>query len=301
MTADDMKATWAAKLTGVWRDRVDELWPLQPECGLAISEGIRQTAAAAGPPPDCAGRGIVTVCTESYLPSAYCMVRGLRSCGCRLPVEVWLPQGHPADKIAKALASFDVNVIVGAPPGPFESKTHSYRLCNFAEVLFIDADSEPMEDVTPLFDDPGYRTAGAMFWSLPWSWQRHTWQRFGFADADASRLLYMEGGHQMFDRRRCWPALVGADWANQRSDWSYRISAGSETMLVAAAWKLTGLPFQMTPSPQKIGSALCHGPGKFVHRVGCKFRLGQPYPRNDALPGEAERHAWLAEFDAEAA
>lgn len=190
-------------------------------------ELARDRALVAGR-PTFTGRGIVTVASgDLYRRLAARLVAALRSTGCTLPVLVY---GLPEDSLRS-----DVPVIVADPPCRRQRaqalKSTAINASPFAEVLFLDADTVPLRDVTPLFDAPAYRDAGAVLWVAHDRQPPEHAEALGLPVVDAAMV---EGGHVLVDKRRCWAALLLSRWMNDRSDESYRLFSADNPCLQVA-------------------------------------------------------------------
>ncbi|QJX00106.1 alpha-mannosyltransferase [Frigoriglobus tundricola] len=265
------------------------------------------------------GRGIVIVGGgATYFASLYVTVRAIRHVGCRLPIQVWylgredeLPAPRRAVLERYGVACVDADAVRARFPcrilNGWELKAFAVLHAGFEEVLSLDADCYPVRDPSYLFDEPGYRATGAVFWpDLPFG-PTPDWAAFGVAPTGRRTL---ETGQFLLDKRRVWPALRLAWWYNDHSDWSYLHGYGDKSTF-EVAWARCGLPHAMYTEAVKWESDCFHHIGPegavlFLHRCRDKFRLGEPAymtPQNFTsnrfhpdLLMETECFGWLREL-----
>ncbi|KAF2274261.1 nucleotide-diphospho-sugar transferase [Westerdykella ornata] len=123
------------------------------------------------------GKGIVTTGGLKLFTVLLVSLRMLRRTGCSLPVEVFLGDRaeyetvvDTCEKILPRLNArcrvisdiyFEADV---APPDHFQFKVLAILFSSFEHVLFLDADSFPVHDPTPLLSSPPYTTHGLVTW-----------------------------------------------------------------------------------------------------------------------------------------
>jgi hypothetical protein len=216
-------------------------------------------------PPEFCGRGIVTCAGGlKYLPSAWVLIKTLRHLGCQLPIQVWYLGKEERDEQWISLVEplgvecVDAFEVCKRHPHPnlasWESKSYAILHSPFEEVLFLDADNVPVRDPTFLFDDPHYRSTGAIFWpdglSTPKDSER--WQIFGVPYRDEPE---QESGQILIDKRRCWQALNLANWYNEHSDFFYQHIYGDKDTFRFARHRME-LPYEM---PARGVAPIRHG------------------------------------------
>jgi hypothetical protein len=296
-----------------WED-----WPVTREAHALASERF---LARLGRPPEgrYAGRGIVVAGGGSrFFPSVYVTVRAIRAVGCSLPVQVWYlgRQDEMPPRHAALLAEYGVACVDGDAVRRLEAcrilngwelKVFALLHSPFAEVLLLDADCYPVRDPSGLFDAPGYRERGAIFWpDLP-SAPPPDWHALA---ASPTGRASVESGQVVIDKIACWRALQLAWWYNDHSDYSYLHGYGDKHTF-EAAWARLGLPYhRFGETPAWSGHSFLHagpdGDAMFVHRCRDKFRFGsedylsaQHFAANQFQPGlplERECFGWLAEL-----
>jgi hypothetical protein len=268
------------------------------------------------------GRGVVLAGGGNrYFPSLYVTIRALRHVGCSLPVQVWylgregeMPGGH-----RRLLARWGVECVDATAGHPgrlyrilngWQLKVFALAHCPFEEALLLDADCYPVRDPSLLFEDPGYRGAGAVFWpDLP-TGAAVDWRPFG---VPPSPRVTIDSAAVLVNKRLCWRPLQLAWWYNDHSDWSYAHGYGDKHTF-EVAWQRCQVPSVMYTevADWAVHSFRHVGPdGRplFVHRCRDKFRFGpapfvtdQNFEANHYLPSlplEAECFAWLADLAGE--
>jgi hypothetical protein len=240
------------------------------------------------------GRGIVTIaCGKDYLASAWVMLNLQRHLGCKLPAEVWLMQDrHWLPLARKHFGKLGAAVrFYSRRSGPvagkgqvFSAKPAVINASSFQEVLWLDADSFPARDPSPLFDEPEYQKHGAVLWPEPAgfiSTKPEAWAMFGLPfDKTGSEC---QGGELLFDKARVSPALKLANWCNRYRRTFYRVFMGDKDIF-RFAFKKTGFAYAM-PKNHSILRDGClfqtdfHHQPLFQHRVSTKLKTGEPLHR----------------------
>ena len=268
------------------------------------------------------GRGIViTSGGLSYFPSLYVTVRAIRHSGCTLPIQVWYlgrENELPADRRA-VLEKFGVECVDADEVrtrfptrilNGWELKVYAVLHSRFAEVFSLDADCYPVRDLTFVFDEPGYRETGAVFWPDVAHGPAPNWPAFGVPSPER---IPLETGQFVVNKRASWKPLNLAAWYCDRSDWSFLHGYGDKGAL-EVAWPACGQPF--TLYHEEIvwsGHSYLHagpdGEVLLVHRCRDKFRTGtqgfmtpQPFPGNRFNPDqplEGACFSWLRELRSE--
>lgn len=265
------------------------------------------------------GRGIVIAGGgPAYFPSLYVTVRAIRHVGCELPIQVWylgradeLPPDRRAILERYGVECVDADAVREQYPcrilNGWELKVYAVLHAPFEEVLSLDADSYPVRDPSFLFDEPRYRTAGAVFWPDFRDGPPLDWRPFG---VPPTGRVSVESGQFVVDKRASWRPLSLAWWYNDHSDWSYLHGYGDKHTL-EVAWARCGAAAVMYREDVEwsLHSFLQAGPdGRllFVHRCKDKFRFGspaymnpQPFAENrfhPDLPLEADCFRWLREL-----
>jgi hypothetical protein len=267
------------------------------------------------------GRGVVIVGGGArYLPSLFVSVNATRHVGCRLPIEIWyfgnrdeLPPEARESLQPLGVELIDADEVQKKHPARhlngWELKVYATLHSRFEELLFLDADCYPCRNPEFLFDDPGYRQHGAIFWpDIATFDDRLKWAAFHVTDP--KRPGSIESGQFIIDKRRCWSALNLAWFYNDHSDYYYRYCYGDKHTF-EVAWARCGLPFVMwDASAEWADVAYLHrgpdGQPLFVHRCADKFRTGdQTYLTNQnhlaptyypSLPLEAECWTWFERY-----
>lgn len=257
------------------------------------------------------GRGIV-ICAGGarMFTCAWICIGMLRRLGCTLPIEVWHlgseEMGPPMRGLLAELGAETIDAHEVAKHhavrrlGGWELKPYALLHSRFRQVLLLDADNVPVKDPTGLFDDPGFRETGAMFWPdlLRLSRSNAIWAIAGLERRDC---VSFESGQLLLDKSRCWRALLLAHWMNQRSEDFYGILHGDkDTFLIA--WLMLGQRHHLIPhQPKQLEATICQrGPDGsilFQHRNGAKWVLRGINPAIEGFRREADCFALLADLD----
>src|SRR5262249_53761786 len=127
-----------------------------------------------------------------------------------------------------------------------------------------------------IFDWPGYRETGAVFWpDLPgWSYPPDWWSVLGATPGQPGAL---ESGQLVIDKGRCWRALSLALHYNAQADYTYRYLWGDKDTFLLA-WRRLGREFGvMWPTAgwdtHTILQKDDRGAVLFQHRCRDKWRL----------------------------
>lgn len=264
-----------------------------------VQEAQRRDATAcivAGPPRRrrYRGRGIVLVGGGLYLAAVFVTVRVLRHIGCTLPIELW----HLADEIDPAarrllrpLGIRCVNADRVARRWPFrfleghwwkgwQLKPYAIAHSTFREVLLLDADCYPVRDPSFLFEWPGYRDHGAVFWpDLEASRGLFTPQMWALFGIPPEERMPLESGQLLIDKDRCRRELHLTLHYNARADYIYRQLWGDKDTFLMA-WRRLGRDYgMMWPSSGFDTHTILQyddrGEPLFLHRCRDKWRLGQ--------------------------
>ena len=137
----------------------------------------------------------------------------LRHFGTSLPAEVFhfSNQEEPVtlsnlDELTKLGAT--VREVVGVKKEADADRSKSFHIkgaamvqSSFEQILMLDSDNLPAADIEPLFDGPGYRQAGALFWPDFWreDGANAVWAILGVQCRDE---WTMEAGQILIDKSR---------------------------------------------------------------------------------------------------
>ncbi|KAI1430552.1 glycosyltransferase family 71 protein [Xylaria sp. CBS 124048] len=120
-----------------------------------------------------AGRGIVLTAGDGQAHYLLTTIYALRKIGCELPIEIMylgesdLGEDHRVElESLSGVTTRDIAQMVddrGWTLAGWAIKPFAILLSSFREVIFIDADSFFFRDPARLFEDPGYRETGALF------------------------------------------------------------------------------------------------------------------------------------------
>lgn len=199
-----------------------------------------------------------------YLPSVWVGVNLIREQGCKLPIQLWYLGNSEVDPFIKRLLSplgvecVDARKVEKEKPFRilcgWELKLYSVWNSPFEEVLFLDADSSPVRDVTDLFDRPNYKKHGAAFWPdyASWTLKADVWEIFGidkFAKEEAARNEWaLESGQFMVHKNRSSLPFQLAMWYAEHSDYTFgHVYGDKETFHLA--WRKLGLEYASPKRP----------------------------------------------------
>jgi len=272
--------------------------------------------AIPGRPGHLRGRGVVISAGAFYLISGFIAVRSLRAAGCGLPIQLWhLGPAELPDAFRPPFEKYDVEfvdsheVLKKHPMralGGWQNKPFAIAHSPFEEVLSIDADNVALADPAPLFDDPGYRAHGQIFWpdflfeeENTWTIKPFAWEFLGLPPRSGAEL---ETGQLIVHKTACWEPLMLAYHMNEHPEFYYERCCHGDTATYRFAWELLGRrPYVIPHRPKMLEDFVRwqYAPdGTPLFQHSRKWLL--PAARNDHLPSfllEQECLAWLAEFE----
>lgn len=243
-----------------------------------------------------------------YLPSVWVGVNLIREQGCKLPIQLWYLGDNEVDPFVKRLLEplgvecIDARKVEQEKPFRilcgWELKLYSVWNSPFEEVLFLDADSAPVRDVTDLFDRPSYSQHGAAFWPdyANWTLKPDVWSLFGidkYANQDAARNEWaLESGQFMVHKNKSSLPFQLAMWYAAHSDFTFgHVYGDKETFHLA--WRKLGLEYASPKRPpgwnnHTIVQWDVEDTEKvlFQHRVQDKWRLDGTNRFIDSLANE---------------
>ncbi|KAF2844402.1 glycosyltransferase family 71 protein [Plenodomus tracheiphilus IPT5] len=123
------------------------------------------------------GVGIVTTGSVEQFPVLLVSLRMLRRTGCSLPVQVFVGDFEEYKEVrstcegvlrtlnARCYIVSDIYSKAAAfAPSHYQFKVLAMLFSSFRHILFLDADSMPAQDPTPLLNSPPYTTHGLVTW-----------------------------------------------------------------------------------------------------------------------------------------
>ena len=240
--------------------------------GLWVGKGVRAGAGKGGGggvgeaedrPAGRPGGGL------QHWADAVLIFASLRRQGCVLAGELWLTSEEAADlppqatEVLEGLMGARIRVLPeelsAAAAGPAAAAA-ALVLSSFEEVLVVETDSVPVGDAGSLFDDPGFRATGSLFWRDFWppSPAPELFQVTGERDfLDSTH----EGGQFLLDKRRAWRPLLLAGYMNLMGPGIYsRLLADAEgggggKEALAFGFQLERLPRFVAPLPPEAVEA----------------------------------------------
>lgn len=219
------------------------------------------------------GRGIV-ICAggEKYIYDTYRILRILRDkLGCTLPIE-WFYVGTE-ELNGKQKAYLEKNLAplrcidVLTEPIPmnhekpiklkgYEIKPYALLISSFEEIILIDADNIPLQNVEKLYDMELYKKSGAVFWPDYWTnWYNPAiYEKLGVNSING--ISDPESGQMVVNKQRCWAAINMTWFLNHHSYYFYKYCMGDKDTY-RLGWVLTGTEYTQNPhQPQAIGPEL---------------------------------------------
>lgn len=123
----------------------------------------------------------------------------------------------------------------------YKLKIYSIFVAPFKELIFLDADSVPLQNPEALFDTKTYAEHGNIFWNDFWDEPVPLWELLHLGTADPWRAttnypLEAESGQVVLDRVRYWRVLEWVLFLNTHDSLTYMYSMGDkDTFRVAFA------------------------------------------------------------------
>lgn len=227
---------------------------------------------------DLRGRGIVIVggVDGQYLLASLVLVTNLRRLGCKLPIEVWMPESEaPSQEHFNAfgIRGAQVRLLFNGTEVPqtgYATKLTAIALSSFTEVMFLDSDSYPAINPDYLFETREYKDCGAIVWPDFWE---------NTAAPDLLEILEIEpervpqGTHEsgqiLLDKRKTWTAILLALFMNLEDQMYYPLlttyMGQGDKESIPYALTAVGLPYhkiQMPIRPVGFTSYECLDPAK---------------------------------------
>jgi predicted O-methyltransferase YrrM len=263
-----------------------------------------EAARKCSPPEGLTGRGVVIIAGGRYLTDAWIAIKAMRHFGATLPVQIWyLGEHEMPPKMAEIFTAIDVELINAHELkktyphnrlGGWEAKAYALLHCRWREVIFLDADNIPLQNIEKLFDSKLYKQYGSLFWPDrgKWSAESKVWAMTGIPYRDESEF---EAGQMVIDRSRCWRELVMANAFNNESIfWYLHVHGDKDTFRLA--WRSLGTEYGMIPHYGDGGWPLFHQKdedGQFLFHHGIKWDT-RPNTEHKLVP-EVCNH-FLSEF-----
>lgn len=218
-------------------------------------------------------KGIVTVGGGRFFPPLLVSLRILRRTGTTLPVEVFVPQEEYEQELCEnALAELGATcrIFPDIPPlklGSFQFKVFAVLFSAFDNVLLLDADDFPVDEVEPLFSSQPFRQTGMIVWPDFWSTAVSPLYYLVTAQQPLpiSERPKSETGQLLISKARHWQTLLLSAYYNYYPDVYYPLlcqgcigCGDSETFLPAA--DLLDLPYYYVKTPPlHVGHELADG------------------------------------------
>ncbi len=240
-----------------------------------------------------AKRGIVTLAGGPvYATNAYINCRMLRNMGCTLPIE-WCYLGAELslawiELIERTIPNVQLIDLGGTKlnnrkkGGGWQAKVEAVLQSEFDELLFLDADSFPLRDPTPLFDHRLFQEFDCILWP-----DIHTF------NADQQAIIQekhgvevngrqIESGQMMFRKEACITGLEKTRAINRNWREVYRYLHGDKDTFLIGALQ-AGVNYMVNPHVVQRCCKRKHlmqmdldGKRMFCHLTGKKWELNSP-------------------------
>lgn len=290
--------------------RLPRGWEKQPDVVRVYRDALRAAAQRIPAYPGGTGRGIVIVAGGKYWSTAIVTLKICRHVGIDLPVEMWSLPGELTEGQRQYTQALGVTIREAPARGGWELKARALVGSRFAEVLYLDADSYPVQNVEDFWNCDGFKSTGwVMFPDRPSPLRplgiepgdrlkQHVFDAFGLPFMNQRSI---EAGQMFIDRARAWRTLWLADWVCDHSNYFFKILYGDKDTWWLCA-RLLNEPYYVMPTfwDHEGGLALVHFDWndkiRFIHRVHGKFDLydagftttRQAQERRDQLPHESK-------------
>ncbi len=146
---------------------------------------------------------------------------------------------------------------------PLAAKATAIVVCPFQRVLFLDADTLPVQN--PRCCDSWLTDNGAVLWTA---------QLLQKDILKVGNRRVVEGGHILVHKDQVWMALSANQWLNNRSDETY-VSMAADSHCLQLAFEATNTPYLEPPAPLATHYGLLqfdlNGNPMFEHRLREKF------------------------------
>ncbi|CAF9933084.1 MAG: hypothetical protein GOMPHAMPRED_007143 [Gomphillus americanus] len=220
-------------------------------------------------------RGIVCTAGGGYLPLVVITLRLLARLGSTLPMEVFLEAGaeyesHICEVILPILNARCVILgeILNAAPHPrqigrFQLKIFSIMFSSFEEVLFLDADSLPIQDPLRLFESEPFKSKGLVLWPDFWypTPSKYFFDIAGISQPSNALRQATESGQLLISKKTHWKTLLMAAYYNYWGpDHYYPLLAqggageGDKETFIPAARVVSEPFYQVTEKVAAIGN-----------------------------------------------
>jgi len=255
----------------------------------ALSERLR--APARYPAGRCEGRGIV-ICAGGlrYFVCVWVLIAVLRRVQrVALPIQVWhLGRGEMSEEMRLLLEELEVEVVdaeavVARYPariaGGWPLKPYAILHSRFREVLYLDADTVPLVDLSAIFDWELYRHSGMLMWPdiVDLRAANPIWHAVGLKPRDH---VSVEAGILLVDKVRAWDVIDLAVLLNEHVEEVYSAVYGDKDTFLLASLLLERTPTLILHRPFIFDSDLVQrdpgGEKLLQHRTSSKWNLHEP-------------------------
>lgn len=175
------------------------------------------------------GKGVVMLAGGHYSEFAATALGMLRETGSQLPVEVWVQdereekhgwcdeleaEGMACRKLSDYLTLSDLK-------HPYQMKILTMLFSSFEEIIFLDADAIPMQNVDGLLESKIYQEFGVILWPDYWKNTPSPWMPYimGLGDRAESKQIAekileeqsVESGQMVWHKRKHWKVWFPLD------------------------------------------------------------------------------------------
>lgn len=181
------------------------------------SHGAVLRELASYPLGNFSGRGVVMLAGGRFSEYAATSLGVLREVGSQLPVEVWIKDdtedtpGWCEELQSEGMACRHLSDYMdpAAVTHVYAMKILTLLFSSFEEILFLDADSAPIQNPDALFESGVYLENGVILWPDYWQHTGSPWLPYvtGLSDSK-SNMLYgersVESGQIIWNKKRHW-------------------------------------------------------------------------------------------------
>lgn len=229
------------------------------------------------------GTGVVMVAGGEYWGPALIGLRMLRRSGCQLPAEIFVgttAEYEPA-LCASVLPELGASCVVlpaflSPPLSPdvthYQLKSLAILFSSFRRVLYLDSDSIPLLDPTPLFENPPFAASGLVLWPDFWTATEDPVFYYNISglghfppdlpptSSEAGQMLVDKAGHLDTLLLAAYYNIFGPDWFYPLLSQGALGQGDKETFLAAAV--VLGRPWtRVHKAVEVLGSRRAAGRG----------------------------------------
>ena len=208
------------------KEQMDNFFHLSDKEAASTRASHREVSAKLPPYPKSqfSGRGVVMLAGGHFSEFAATSLGMLREVGSQLPVEVWMKDEtedisgwcEELEKEGMTCRRLSDYMDPGVLRHSYVMKVFTLLFSSFEEILFLDADSAPIQYPDSIFDSQIYEENGAILWPDYWQHTGSPWLPYiiGLSESK-SDILYgertVESGQIIWNKRRHWKVSVAGE------------------------------------------------------------------------------------------